>query len=204
VIYLTTLQCLRLGRLGGRVVSVLATGQRVAVSNRFHGMLKNSCSPTRMNILNSYFLRPSPTRARDVSGDGQSALVDKLGVSPSRSRLLTGSHRYHPGIVQEVQGRSAETSVSPHHNNQIYTSTIYVSELRHPTDLLFTPYRLYKHGTMVEWYRQRKIHDSSTRALWQSYQQSSSSKQEERAKEIMHLSLRIIFVHTFQVIFYMP
>jgi hypothetical protein len=57
-----------------------------------------------------------------VSGDGQSALVDKLGVSPSRSRLLTGSHRYYPGIVQQAQGRSAETAVSPHHNNQ---STVY-------------------------------------------------------------------------------
>jgi hypothetical protein len=50
-----------------------------------------------MNRLNSGFLRPSPTRSRDVSGDGQSALVDKLGVSPNRSRLLTGPHRYHPG-----------------------------------------------------------------------------------------------------------
>jgi hypothetical protein len=41
-----------------------------------------------------------------------------LGVSPSRSRLLTGSHRYHPGIVQQAQGRSAETAVSPHHSNE--------------------------------------------------------------------------------------
>jgi len=75
-----------------------------------------------MDRLNSHFLRPSPTRSRDVSGDGQSALVVKLGVSPSRSRLLTGPHRYHPGIVQQAQGRSSETAVSPHHNNQ---STIY-------------------------------------------------------------------------------
>jgi hypothetical protein len=71
-----------------------------------------------MDRLNSHFLRPSPTRSRAVSGDGESALVVKLGVSPSLSRLLTGSHRYHPGIVQQAQGRSAETAVSPHYNNQ--------------------------------------------------------------------------------------
>jgi hypothetical protein len=50
-------------------------------------------------------------------------MVVKLGVSPSRSLLLTGSHRYHPGIVQQAQGRSAETAVSFHHNNQ--STTIY-------------------------------------------------------------------------------
>jgi hypothetical protein len=54
---------------------------------RFYGMLKNSWSPTGINRLNSHFLRPSRTRSRDISGDGQSALVDKLGVSSSRSRL---------------------------------------------------------------------------------------------------------------------
>jgi hypothetical protein len=77
-----------------------------------------------MYRLNSHFLRPS-TGSRDVSGDGQSALVDTLGVSPSRSRLLIGPHRYHPGIVKQAQGRSAERAVSPHHNNQytIYQST---------------------------------------------------------------------------------
>jgi hypothetical protein len=74
-----------------------------------------------MNRLNSLFLRPSPTRSRYVSSDGQSALVDKLEVSPSRSLLFTGPHRYHPGIVQQAQGRSAMTAVSPHHNNQ-YTA----------------------------------------------------------------------------------
>jgi hypothetical protein len=76
---------------------------------------------TGINRLNSHFLRPSPTRSRDVSSDGQTALVIKLGVSPSRSRL-SGPHRYHPGTEQEAQGRSSETAVSPHHNNQ---STIY-------------------------------------------------------------------------------
>jgi hypothetical protein len=44
---------------------------------RFYGMLKNSWSPTGMDRLNSHFLRPSPVGCRDVSGDGQSALVDK-------------------------------------------------------------------------------------------------------------------------------
>jgi hypothetical protein len=55
---------------------------------RFYGMLQNAWSPTGTDELNSHFLRQSPTRSRDVSGDGQSALVDKLGVIPSRSRLL--------------------------------------------------------------------------------------------------------------------
>jgi hypothetical protein len=52
-----------------------------------------------MDKLNSHFLRPSPTRSRDVSGDGQSALVDKLKVTPSRSRLPS-PHGYNPGIEQ--------------------------------------------------------------------------------------------------------
>jgi hypothetical protein len=40
-----------------------------------------------MNRLNSYFLRPSPNCSRVVSGDGQSALIDKLGFNPSRYNL---------------------------------------------------------------------------------------------------------------------
>jgi hypothetical protein len=72
---------------------------------------------------NSHSLLPSATGSRDMSGDGQSALVDKLGVSPSRYRLLTGPHSSYPGIVQQAQSRSAETVVSPHHNNQC---TIYI------------------------------------------------------------------------------
>jgi hypothetical protein len=37
---------------------------------------------------------------------------------------------YHPGIVQQAQGRSADTAVSPHHNNQstIYAWAFLVSE----------------------------------------------------------------------------
>jgi hypothetical protein len=75
-----------------------------------------------MNRLNSHFLRPSLTGSSKVSGDGHSALVDKSGVSPSQSRLLTGPHRYHPRIVQQAQGQGAETAVSPHHNKKF---TIY-------------------------------------------------------------------------------
>jgi hypothetical protein len=60
-----------------------------------------------MNRLNSHFLRPSPTRSRDVSGDGQSARVDKLGFSPSRSRLLTGSYRHHPVIIAYNRPKAA-------------------------------------------------------------------------------------------------
>jgi hypothetical protein len=86
-------------------------------------MLKISGSPTGMIRLNSHFLRPSLTRSRDVSGDGQSALVVKLGVSRSRYRLLSDPHRYHPGMVHQAQGRSSETAVSPLHNNQ---STVYM------------------------------------------------------------------------------
>jgi hypothetical protein len=75
-----------------------------------------------MDRLNSHFLRPSATRSRAVSGHGQSALVDKLGTS-SADVLYQGPHRYHPGIVQQAQGRSYETAVSPHHTNQ---STIHL------------------------------------------------------------------------------
>jgi hypothetical protein len=45
-----------------------------------------------MDILNSHLLRPSP-----AAPDGQSALVVKLGVIPSRSRLITGSQSLSPG-----------------------------------------------------------------------------------------------------------
>jgi hypothetical protein len=62
-----------------------------------------------MNRLNSRLLHPFPTRFRDVSGDGQNALVHMLRVSPSRSRL-PGPHRYQPGIVQQAQGRSITTT----------------------------------------------------------------------------------------------
>jgi hypothetical protein len=41
-----------------------------------------------------------------------------------------------------------------------------------------------------------KTPDSSTRAIWQSYQQSSGSTQEELVKEMMNLILRNVFVYT--------
>jgi hypothetical protein len=85
---------------------------------RFYGMLKNSRSPTGTDRLNSHFLRPSPAAPEISLVTARSALEDKLGVRPSRSCLLTGPHRCHPGIVQQAQGRSAETAVSPRHNNQ--------------------------------------------------------------------------------------
>jgi hypothetical protein len=84
---------------------------------RFYGMLKELLKSHRDEETKFLFSSPNSC-PRGVSGDAQSALVVKLGVSPNRSRLLTGSHRYHPGIVQQAKGRSAETAVSPHHNNQ--------------------------------------------------------------------------------------
>jgi hypothetical protein len=51
----------------------------------------------RMDRLNSHFLCPLQLAPSVVSGDGQSALVDKLGVSLSQSRLLTGTHRLSSG-----------------------------------------------------------------------------------------------------------
>jgi hypothetical protein len=74
-----------------------------------------------MDRLNSHFLRPSPT-APEVSGDGQSTLLDKLALA---DLVYSLAHiHYHPGIEQQAQGRSAETAVSPHHN---YQSTVYQS-----------------------------------------------------------------------------
>jgi hypothetical protein len=46
-------------------------------------------------------------------------------------------------------------------------------------------------GTMVEWYRQGKIPDSSTRALWQFYQQNYLVVKQE-VWEIMKFALRNI------------
>jgi hypothetical protein len=46
--------------------------------------------------------------------------------------------------------------------------------------------------TMVEWYRQRKTPDSSTRALWQSYHQRKRVTQEGLAKKIINFALRRI------------
>jgi hypothetical protein len=50
-----------------------------------------------MDRLNSHFLCPLELAPRVVSGDGQSALVDNLGVSPSRYCLLTGPYHLSSG-----------------------------------------------------------------------------------------------------------
>jgi hypothetical protein len=53
----------------------------------------------------------------------------------------------------------------------------YVSELQPPTPpIVHTPGDMWAWRSMVEWYCQVKIPDSSTRALWQSYKQLPSSK----------------------------
>jgi hypothetical protein len=68
----------------------------------------------------------------------------------------------------------------------------YVSELRPPTGLYFIPHIIYEHGE--PWW---KTPDSSTRALWQSYQQSYlAPKQEELGEGNDEFGLRSIFVHT--------
>jgi hypothetical protein len=77
----------------------------------------------------------------------------------------------------------------------------YSSELRPPTGLLFTPPGdICAWRTMVEWYWQRKNLNSSTIALWQSCQHSHTvAKQKELedwAKEMIHLALQNILVHT--------
>jgi hypothetical protein len=71
---------------------------------RFYGMLKIPWSPSGTDRLNSHFLRPlsySLQRClcwqdRQSTGGCQSALVDKLGVSPIKS--YHGPHRNHTGM----------------------------------------------------------------------------------------------------------
>jgi hypothetical protein len=59
--------------------------------------------------------------------------------------------------------------------------------------------KLYKHGD--PWWNDRgKASDSSTTAIWQSYQQSHLvAKQEDLAKEIMNLAIQSTFVHVSKV-----
>jgi hypothetical protein len=68
--------------------------------------------------------------------------------------------------------------------------------------ILHNPGDIWAQRTMVKWYGHWKTPDSFTRTLWQFYKQSSSSKQEERAKEMINLALRSIFVNTSQALFY--
>jgi hypothetical protein len=70
---------------------------------RFYSMLNNTWSPTGRNRLNSHFLRPFSYsfhrclcwQDRQSTGGCQSALVDKLGFSPSRS-IITWSTSQSP------------------------------------------------------------------------------------------------------------
>jgi hypothetical protein len=48
----------------------------------------------------------------------QSSLVVKLEVGLADPAYSLGHIRFHPGIVQQDQGHSAEIAVSPHHNYQ--------------------------------------------------------------------------------------
>jgi hypothetical protein len=59
-----------------------------------------------MDRLNSHFFRPLQLAPRVISGDSQSTLVDRLEVSPSRSRLLTSPHRISSG--------DSTTGLGPH------------------------------------------------------------------------------------------
>jgi hypothetical protein len=71
----------------------------------------------------------------------------------------------------------------------------YVSELRPPTGLLFIPmwYNMQNHGGIISI---GKTSESSTRALWQSYQQNNLVvKQEKLEKEMMNFAVRSI-LHT--------
>jgi hypothetical protein len=70
----------------------------------------------------------------------------------------------------------------------------YVSELRPPTGRLFIPQVMWTWRIIVEWCRQRKIPDSFTGALWQSYQQSSGSKQAEWAKGLRIRSCEVFLL----------
>jgi hypothetical protein len=141
-IYLTS-------HLGGVVVSVLATGPKgrgfepsqgdgflraIQIRStpssrmgskagshvvRFYDVLKTILSPTGMKRLNSHFLRPLQLTPRVVSGTGQSALVDKLGVSRSRSHLLIGPHRLSSrdsttGLGSQCWDGSLTPSLSSH------------------------------------------------------------------------------------------
>jgi hypothetical protein len=68
---------------------------------RFYGMQKNSWSPTGMNRQNPHFLAHLLLLQRSL----ELALADLA--------LSLGHIRFHPGIVQQATGHSAETKPHP-------------------------------------------------------------------------------------------
>jgi hypothetical protein len=79
--------------------------------------------------------------------------------------------------------RTKCSAVAPHNRRLLATLLIdydevrdYVSELRPPTELLFIPRVICEHGEPRWWWWLRITPESSTRALWQSYQQRHLEK----------------------------
>jgi hypothetical protein len=104
-------------------------------------------------------------------------------------------------VVMLIKGtRTGSDDDDYHHHNidkgrlRLWTAAINVLIVQLPGDILAL-------RTTVEWCLQTKTPDSFTRALWQSPQQSSGSKQEEREKGMMNLVFRSIFVHTCKELF---
>jgi hypothetical protein len=63
--------------------------------------------------------------------------------------------------------------------------------------LVYLPGDIWAWRTMVEWCWQKKTPDSSTRALWQSYQDSCLvASRRNLVKGMMNMTLQSIFVHT--------
>jgi hypothetical protein len=84
------------------------------------------------------------------------------------------------------------------HDDHVDRARLYLWTAATNGPIVHPPGDIWVWKTVVEWYQQRKAPDSSTRALWQSYQQSSITKQKELAKEMMDLALRSILVHTWK------
>jgi hypothetical protein len=139
--------------LGGVVVSVLATGPSLRVRTRprwwiFMGdnnpqhtfpsdgkwSRKVPCRKILRHVKEllksdrdeqAKFSFPSPISycSRGVYDDGQSALVVKLGVSPSRSRLLTGLHSLSSGdSITGPRPQCWDSSLTPT-QHPVYQST---------------------------------------------------------------------------------
>jgi hypothetical protein len=100
---------------------------------RFYSMLNNSGSPAGMSRLNSNFLRPSTApEASLVTARALWLSSSELAVADLVYSLSHG--RYLQGIVQQAEGRSAETLVSTHHNNQSTMYPLVLSQDRHVID----------------------------------------------------------------------